>query len=662
MVVEDEAPYLSAMDAPPPQPEIVITAPRLPEAARDEAYSVERIDPSTSANAPRIDEALSQSAGASLFRRSTSLVANATIQGASLRAIAPSGAGRALVTLEGAPITDPFGGWVIWSAIPSDTIDNITIVRGAGAGPYGAGALTGVISLQEAHAPSVLDLAYGERGYARAAGAWSGDGVTLAFSGESFNGDIPVRTGRGAADNRTDYESYAASARWLGALADGAASLRLGLYDESRGAGIVGAESRSRGAHVSAAYARENASHGWRVQGWAALSDFANSSAAISADRNTATPAADQYETPALGLGANIAYRARRDALEWEIGADARYADGESRERFRYMAGEFTRGRIAGGATLIAGLYGEASHESGPWLITGGLRADYSGAFDARRIEYDLATGAHTLNDASPDADEIVPTARLGVRRDMGGFALRAAAYSGFRAPTLNELHRPFRVGNDVTEANAALQSERLAGAEIGIGGANWRAALFYNRLDDAIGNVTLGVGPGTFPRVGFLPAGGAYRQRQNLGRIEAFGIEADANWSFGPLDLRLGAAATDAEVTRAAAAPQLVGLRPAQAPEYTATFGLGWRISPAWSLALDGRWESARWEDDLNTRRLSAAFNADARLAWRLNERAAIVLAAENLFDAAIETGETGLGVESFAPARIVSIGLTLR
>ena len=96
-----------------------------------------------------------------------------------------------------------------------------------------------------------------------------------------------------------------------------------------------------------------------------------------------------------------------------------------------------------------------------------------------RAAQVRSATGAPTLNDASPDADEIVPTARVGVRRDMGGFALRAAAYSGFRAPTLNELHRPFRVGNDVTEANAALKSERLAGAEIGIGGANWRAALF---------------------------------------------------------------------------------------------------------------------------------------------------------------------------------------
>jgi vitamin B12 transporter len=651
------------MDALPPSvPEIVIVAPSLGEAARDEAYATERIDPARAANAPRLDEALSASPSASLFRRSSSLVANASIQGASLRAIAPSGAGRALVTLDGAPINDPFGGWVIWSAIPSETIAAIDIVRGAGAGPYGAGALTGVIALSQAPAPQAADLTFGERGYGRAAGVWSGDGLTFAMSGEHFDGDVPVRAGRGAADVRADYESVAASARWIGALANGAASVRLGLYEESRGAGIIGAQSRARGAHLSAAYAQNESARGWRVQGWAARTDFANSSAAIAADRNSATPAAEQYETPALGLGANIAYRARAEALEWEIGADARYAEGESRERFRNLGAGFTRGRIAGGATAIIGAYLEASHEDGPWLFAGGVRADHSAAFDARRYEFDLATGAPTLNETPENSDEVVPSARFGARRELGPVDLRGAAYAGFRPPTLNELHRPFRVGNDVTEANAALRSERLTGAEIGVDSESWSATLFYNRLDDAIGNVTLGTGPGVFPRVGFLPAGGAYRQRQNLGRVEAWGLEADARWNVGAVDLRAAFAAVDAEITRAPAAPQLEGLRPAQAPELTVTLGALWRIDPRWSLALDARWESARWEDDQNTRRLSAALNADARLSWQITERAALELAVENLFDDAIEIGETGAGVESFAPARLVSIGVSLR
>ena len=59
----------------------------------------------------------------------------------------------------------------------------------------------------------------------------------------------------------------------------------------------------------------------------------------------------------------------------------------------------------------------------------------------------------------------VTPTGRLAVRRELEGASyLRAAACAGFRPPTLNELHRPFRVGNDVTEANPGLKPERLYG------------------------------------------------------------------------------------------------------------------------------------------------------------------------------------------------------
>ena len=53
----------------------------------------------------------------------------------------------------------------------------------------------------------------------------------------------------------------------------------------------------------------------------------------------------------------------------------------------------------------------------------------------------------------------------LGAAYGAGPVAVRAAAYRGWRLPTLNELYRPFRVGADATAANAALDPERLTGA-----------------------------------------------------------------------------------------------------------------------------------------------------------------------------------------------------
>src|SRR6202000_2477152 len=102
------------------------------------------------------DTALAQVPALSLFRRDSSLSANPTTQGVSLRSIAPSGAGRALVALDGVPQNDAFGGWVIWSSLPGEDIGGAQVVRGAGAGPYGAGALTGVIALDEARGDGLV--------------------------------------------------------------------------------------------------------------------------------------------------------------------------------------------------------------------------------------------------------------------------------------------------------------------------------------------------------------------------------------------------------------------------------------------------------------------------------------------------------------------------
>src|SRR5690606_7613769 len=129
---------------------------------------------------------------------------------------------------------------------------------------------------------------------------------------------------------------------------------------------------------------------------------------------------------------------------------------------------------------------------------------DVTRAEDGQRIERLLAGGAPTLEFFPEDSETVAPTARLGVRRALGDLYLRGAVYGGFRPPTLNELHRPFRVGNDVTEANAALKPERLLGLDVGVGARHanwwWDAGLFVNRLEDAIVNVTLGQGPGMFP------------------------------------------------------------------------------------------------------------------------------------------------------------------
>ncbi len=672
-------------DVPPPVtptalPEIVVTAARLPPAAADAAFSVVRIDESVLSRSSRLDEALRSVPAVSLFRRTSSAAANPTTQGISLRAIAPSGAGRTLVLLDGVPLNDPFGGWVIWSQATPESLEGLDVIRGAGSGPYGAGALTGTITLRERGKGGGLDMSASERGGLRAAGSASTRlgplAVTLSGLREVSDGYVPVRgPAAGAADTPLDLDSRSASLRVDTALGQANLSVRAATWEEDRGSGLAGTRANASGHSLSATAAQTPTAdgYGWRLQAWRIDSNLANSSASVSADRSTTTPANDQFKTPATGWGLNAALRRRMadfagGRLEWELGADARFNDGETNELFSNPTGAgFTRIRRAGGETAVAGAYVDASWSAADWLVAGGLRLDRWENTGGFRQENTLATGAVLLNESDADRSGEVVSARLALRRDLGGgYAARAAAYSGFRPATLNELHRPFRVGNDITEANAALTPETLKGVETGLAfdreGVRWGASVFWNQIEDAIVNVTLGFGPATFPRAGFVPAGGVLRQRQNAGTIDAWGVELTGAMDLSSaVSLNAAASWTDAEIDGGSSAAQLTGLRPAQAPEWSATAGLDWRATDRLTLALAARYESSRFDDDLNSRVLDAAVTLDGRAEWAFRPNATLWMAVDNLFDADVEVSETGTGVAGYGPPRTISVGLRL-
>ncbi|MBU1345409.1 MAG: TonB-dependent receptor [Alphaproteobacteria bacterium] len=667
-------------DLPAQLDEIVVTAARLPPAAGEAAFSVVRIGQETLSPATRLDEALATVPAVSLFRRTSSQAANPTTQGISLRAIAPSGAGRTLVTLDGVPLNDPFGGWVIWSQLAPEAIESLDVVRGAGAGPYGAGALTGVIALRESDRGGRLDVSAGEYGGRRVSASSSLSAGRVAITGSTLfevsDGYVPVRgASAGAADTPLDLETHSGALRAdIGIDSATALSLRASAYDEARGSGLIGARSAATGQNYSATLARTAVAGrlGWRAQIWRTETDFENSSAAVAPDRSTTTPANNQFATPATGWGSNVAIRRSGlplggGRMEWEVGADARFNEGETQERFRNMMGDFTRERFAGGETSVVGAYTEGSWANDVWLVAGGLRLDGWSTGDGRRLEIDRDTRLPTLDETDPDRSGEVVSARLAARRDIGsGYAARVATYSGFRPATLNELHRPFRVGNDITEANASLVPEKLKGLEAGLSwtgaASSWGVTSFWNQIDDVIVNVTLGQGPGVFPRAGFVPEGGALRQRQNAGTIKAYGLELNGEHRFGESLTVAGAlSATDARVDGGAAAPQLTGLRPAQAPIWSAVAGLDWRVLDGLTLAARARYESRRFDDDLNSRVLDAALTVDGRAEWAVRDGQVVYAAVDNLFDEDVEVSETGGGVLGFGPPRTVRLGVAL-
>jgi len=95
-----------------------------------------------------VDDVLRQVPGFSTYRRSSSLFANPTSQGVSLRGVGASATSRSTVLLDGVPLNDPFGGWVYWARVPRAAIESMDVANGAASDLYHGGALGGVVNLQ----------------------------------------------------------------------------------------------------------------------------------------------------------------------------------------------------------------------------------------------------------------------------------------------------------------------------------------------------------------------------------------------------------------------------------------------------------------------------------------------------------------------------------
>lgn len=671
-------PQVALAEADAPQV-VIVRAERLADTSPVPGTVV--LDAVTLEQAPqqRLDGIIRAASGAGLFRRTGSAVANATIQGLGLRPLAPTGAGRAEVRLDGVPQNDPFGGWVAWGRLDPLFLDAVRLDRGgagAGAGPL---ALTGAVDLVEARGgASAARLWAGDGGSRGAAARWSvepggagGDG-TLVLMGvhDRSDGVIPVAPRwRGPVDRPAGFELTALTATaTVGrdpADGGGIVAARLSGFADRKGAGLAGGGSSTRGADASLAWRRSAGQLEGRVILYGQQRRLANRTATAGPGRGTVSFANDQFDTPASAVG--LTGQLRLAALPGApvLEADLRRADGETRERFRFLTDVPTRQRQAGGRQLWAGLAARIDPVplGSTGLTAGGaVRLDHWAHSRGVRIETDLATGMAVLSERPADRDGIEPGGRMTLAAPALGLATHL--YRTIRLPSLNELHRPFRVGNDLTEANAGLAPERLAGVDLvwqgRPGGVGLEAVVWSARLEGPVTNVTLGAGPGVFPRAGFLPAGGAYRERRNAGTITAGGVELRGRREGRTVTVTGFWNLTRARVDGGSQLPALTGLRPAQAPEWTAGLDLSWRPQPdgPWRAGLAVRAESDRFEDDLNSRRLDGFVATDVTLARRVGP-VELVLVAENLTGAQVQTALAGDGTLSLAGGRTARLEL---
>ena len=644
-------------DAPDEPLEIVVTGEGLEPALSGIIYSTTMIDRETivSSASGRIEDVLANVAGFQQFRRSDSRSSNPSAQGVTLRALGGNATSRALVLLDGVPIADPFFGYIPLSSITPETLARIRVTRGGGSGPFGAGALAGTIELDSAGpatiGPLQANALANDRGGTEAslASAHRLGGGFAVVSGRWDRGPgffTTPESQRVPATARAAYDSWQFGLRAVAPIGDTVELQASGrVFDDERTLRFEGADSTSEGQDASLRIVGRG---DWAFDALAYVQARNFSNVVISSSRFTRV--LDQRNTPSTGLGGKVELRPPvAEGHDLRIGADYRRSEGELQEEaYSAFSGALTQRRRAGGANANLGLFVEDDWDIGPLVVTGGLRADRTRIADGFFRALD-ASGAVVGETTGQDRSDWTLNYRAGVsfyatRR----LDLRAALYSGLRLPTLNELYRPFVVFPVVTQANAALENERLEGFELGF---DWQPVdalvlsltAFDNEVDNAIANVTLAEN---------------LRQRRNLPAIEARGIEGALAAKVGAISLDASLAWTDAVIEGEGPSLELGGNRPPQTPEFSASATLAWEPADDWRLAGTLRHVGAQFENDRETDRLPPATTLDLFAQVPLDGRLALVARAENLLDERIVTRNANGAIDLGVP-RTVWLGL---
>jgi outer membrane receptor protein involved in Fe transport len=644
---------------------VVVSASRTAQTPADTPVATAEFSAQDLASFPAItlDDTLRDDPSFSLFRRTSSLTSNPTSQGVSLRDIGPSGASRSLVLLDGVPLNDPFGGWVVWSAVPRLFLQGAEIEHGGGSGVWGNGALAGSISLVSAPPANGGEAdfeagAFGTRSAEVAAGAVTSQGSMRVdardFSTDGFYNLTPST--RGAVDRPLSSDHRLAEATVEKTVGRVTATVTGSLFDESRGNGTVLQNNTTHEAQVSLALRGASAAgFDWNAVAYAERESFSSYFTSVAANRATETPANNQFDVPATAGGASVTLHWTGAESSTSIGADARQVEGETREDFSFVNGAFTGIRFAGGAQDFGGLFLHHDRELLPGLrLSADLRLDEWMNRSGHDREYKLVNGVPTLLAKYPTQSGAQASPNVGlVWQPSQPWRLRAAIYRGFRVPTLNEYYRPFRVGTVTTQANPNLTVEDLYGAEVGAsygaGPLDFQATVFADELYHAVGTVTLSQTPAA-----------STVQRQNLDAVRTRGAELSARWTPAKdLHFRVGYLYDEAIVTKATEEPDLTGLRLPEVPRGTLTAAL--EGDGPWGLHGEARvrWVGLQFDDTVNTLRLPPATVADFELSRNFGKRFSAYLALENAFNAEVAASLSTAGLFTYDAPRLLRGGI---
>lgn len=551
-----------------------------------------------------LDDRLRQVPGFSLFRRNSSLIANPTTQGISLRGIGSTGASRTLLLFDGVPMNDPFGGWVYWTRFNPEELDRVEVSRGASTSVFGDLAMGGAIGLFSQEASRHHFFAGYEGGSENSEDLWLGysdlfDHWAISGSGRAYRTDgfyiIPAAN-RGAVDRPAGVRFFTDTARLDGFWGNERVFAAVNILGENRENGTVLQTNSTSLGTASVHYLHETANDEISVAGFETREGYHQVFTTLPLNRNTETLSYRQ-SVPSEAMGGDALWSHSTALFQTVIGADVNRNHGIDTDHL-FPAGL----RIAGGTLLQHGVFAQGNIKWKSLALFVGARHQYTGQ------------GNQFF---SPSAGVV-----YGIKR----LRTRASLYRAFRAPTLNELYRQFRQGNTLTLNNTALRPETVFGAEVGADYltefATFRFTAFRNSLGGLISNVTLSSTPSLITR-----------QRQNAAHAIDRGLEMSATRNWHNFHGQLSYLYVDNRY--------ITGFRVAQVPKNQGSAEVGYQHKG--TLASIGlRSYSAQFDDDANQFLLPGFATVQFMVKQRLKGAVSATAAVENMLNRQFLTART--------------------
>ena len=645
--------------------QVVVTANRTETRLSETAASVVTLSAEEirTTAAPTIDDKLRQVAGFSLFRRSGSRYANPTSQGVSLRGVGASGASRSLVLFDGTPLNDVFGGWILWNRVAPIAVESVEVLRGGASSLYGSDSLSGTINILPRRVREKFLFSGETYGGTQQTFAAS---IFLGFLKNDWTADYTIshfqtkgyilidEAERGTVDSFAGSRNVNLSGRIAKSFNDKTnLFFKTSYFGESRTNGTPVQKNRthlrefvfSGDSLVQSPKSKvQSLNFDWRIFGGTQVYDQTFSS--VSADRNSESLVRLQrVPAQSIGFSGQVSSVFLQNQII-VIGVEAREVRGASDE-IGFFNNRAASKSGAGGRERTFGFFVQDFARIGKkFVLAGSLRFDDWRNFRATSTMRSLSNNETLIvnfDDRNENAFSPQISALYQVSNNLSIFAL---ASKSFRAPTLNELYRGFRVGSVITNSNENLRAEKATNFETGASFSRnklyLRGSFFLTEISNPISNVTLSVTPNLI-----------VRQRQNAGKTRAVGTEIEAEMRFENLRFSAGYLLTDSRVTQFPTNQNLENLYVPQVARHQFTFQTNYQKSN-WTLALQGRASSRQFDDDLNLFRLEPYFQLDAFAARRLKENLQVFAAVENIFNSRYSIAKT--------PVQSVSAPINLR